>query len=74
MDHEGYKVLEEADLLLYDLKGMDSSEHMSNTGVSNEIILENLKRLAGMNKAIIIRVPIVPGYNDSQQGIRSHFL
>ncbi len=70
MDHEGYKVLEEADLLLYDLKGVDPLEHMSNTGVSNERILDNLKRLAAMNKPIIIRAPIVPGYNDSQQGIR----
>lgn len=70
MDHEGYKVLEEADLLLYDLKGMDPLEHLSHTGVSNERILDNLKRLAGMNKPIIIRAPIVPGYNDSQQGIR----
>jgi pyruvate formate lyase activating enzyme len=43
---------------------------MSNTGVSNGRILENLKRLAGINKPIIIRVPIVPGYNDSRQGIR----
>ena len=70
IDPEGYEVLEEADLLLYDLKGMDPLEHMSNTSVSNERILDNLKRLAGMNKPIIIRVPIVPGYNDSQQGIR----
>jgi len=70
IDHEGYEVLEEADLLLYDLKGMDPLEHMSNTGVSNERILDNLKRLAGMNKPIIIRVPIVPEYNDSQHGIR----
>jgi pyruvate formate lyase activating enzyme len=70
MDQEGYEVLEEADLLLYDLKGMDPLEHMSNTGVSNERILNNLKRLAAMNKPMIIRVPIVPGYNDSQPGIQ----
>ena len=70
MDHEGHKVLEEADLLLYDLKGMDPLEHVSHTGVSNERILNNLKKLAVMNKPIIIRAPIVPGYNDSQQGIR----
>jgi pyruvate formate lyase activating enzyme len=70
MDHEGHKVLEEADLLLYDLKGMDPLEHMSNTGVSNERILINLKGLADRNKPIIIRAPIVPGYNDSPQGLR----
>ena len=71
MNNEGYKVLEEADLLLYDLKGMDSAEHMRNTGVSNRRILNSLKRIAGMNKPIIIRVPIVPGYNDSARGIKS---
>jgi len=70
MDHKGYKVLKEADLLLYDLKGMDPSEHMRNTGVSNERILDNLERLAGMNKPIIIRVPIVPGHNDSAKSIK----
>jgi pyruvate-formate lyase-activating enzyme len=39
MDHEGYKVLEETNLLLYELKGMDPSEHRSNTRVSSERIL-----------------------------------
>jgi pyruvate formate lyase activating enzyme len=71
MNNEGYKVLEEADLLLYDLKGMDSLEHLRNTGVSNGGILNNLERLSGMNKPIIIRAPIVPGYNDSALGIKS---
>jgi len=70
-NHEGYKVLEEADLLLYDLKGMDSAEHLRNTGVSNGGILNNLKRLTAMNRPVIIRVPIVPGYNDSALGIKS---
>ena len=68
---EGLKILEEADLLLFDLKGMDPKEHLENTGVSNEPILENLKRLDAMGKAIIIRVPIVPGYTDSAQNIKS---
>ena len=70
IDHEGYKVLEEADLLLYDLKGMDPSEHTRNTGISNERILDNLERLAGMDKPIIIRLPIVPGRNDSTKDIK----
>jgi pyruvate-formate lyase-activating enzyme len=45
MDCEGYKVLEEADLLLYELKGMDPLEHRSNTRVSNERILDSFKNL-----------------------------
>lgn len=68
---EGRRVLEEADLLLFDLKGMDSKEHLKNTGVSNETILENLKRFAALGKSIIIRVPVIPGYTDSAQNIKS---
>lgn len=68
---EGLKVLEEADLLLYDIKGIDPKEHFKNTSVSNELILSTLKRLDAMGKTIIIRVPIVPGYTDSAQNIES---
>jgi len=71
LNSEGLKVLEEADLLLFDLKHMDPVEHKKLTGVSNEPILTNLKRLDAMGKAIIIRVPIVPGYTDSAQNIKS---
>ncbi len=67
----GLKALEEADLLLYDIKGMDPAEHRRNTGVSNEIILKNLKRLNDLQKPIIIRYPFIPGYNDSQETIQS---
>ncbi len=69
LTEEGIKVLEDADLLLFDLKGMDPEEHRQNTGVSNEPILKNLQRLDAIGKPIIIRMPIVPGYNDSNQGI-----
>lgn len=68
---EGFEVLEEADLLLFDLKGMSANEHLKNTGVSNQGILKNLKRLDDMGKAIIIRIPLVPGYTDSSENIES---
>ena len=71
VNSEGHRILEQADLLLFDLKGMDPEEHVKNTGVSNEPILLNLKRLDAMGKAIIIRVPLVPGYTDSAQNIIS---
>jgi pyruvate formate lyase activating enzyme len=67
----GFTLLKEADLLLYDIKGMDPAEHLKNTGVSNELILTNLKKCDEMGKAIIIRVPIVPGYNDSEYNLNS---
>jgi pyruvate formate lyase activating enzyme len=66
---EGLRILKEADLLLYDLKGMDSLEHQDNTGVKNEVIISNLKMLNSIGKDIIIRLPLIPGYNDSKQSL-----
>jgi len=68
---EGLKILEEADLLLFDLKGLDLEQHKYNTGVPNKIILDNLKHLASMRKPIIIRLPIIPGHNDSEENIKA---
>ena len=71
VSEQAVRVLEEADLLLYDLKNMDPGEHEQNTGVRNDIILENLRRMAKVKKDIIIRIPIIPGYTDSMENIRS---
>ena len=68
---EAFRVLEEADLLLYDIKGMDLNEHLYNTGVSNKVILSNLERLDARRKPSIIRLPIIPGYNDSSKSIKA---
>jgi len=70
LDSEGLKCLEEANLVLFDMKGMDPKEHLRNTGVSNKLSLRNLRRLADRGTPIIIRMPIVPGYNDSIQNIK----
>lgn len=54
------------DLFLYDLKIMDASKHIKYTGVSNDIILENLKELTRLGKKIFIRIPIIQGINDDE--------
>ncbi len=54
------------DLILYDLKHMDSEQHRRITGVSNNVILNNLSRLDQAKKAIWVRLPLVPGYNDDE--------
>ena len=53
-----------ASLVLYDLKLIDPARHKAATGASNEIILDNLRALAGVHPAIWIRVPVIPGVND----------
>lgn len=52
-------------LFLYDLKEMDDARHKELTGVSNRLILENLEMLMQMDARIIIRMPLIPGVNDS---------
>lgn len=68
---DGFKILEEADLLLFDLKGIDPELHRRNTGVSNELILNNIKRLDAMRKPMIIRLPLIPGCTDSPENIQA---
>lgn len=56
-------------LFLYDLKVMDAGKHKHWTGVSNELILSNLKQLAATGADIHIRIPLVRGVNDDDANI-----
>ena len=60
-----------ADLLLYDVKFIDEGLHHRYTGVPNRLILDNLRKLAKNNHEIHVRVPCIPGVNDSVQQIRA---
>jgi pyruvate formate lyase activating enzyme len=64
-------VLDFMDLVLYDIKHMDPESHIQGTGVTNELILENLKRINTAGKSIRVRLPLVPGFNDSEENIRA---
>ena len=61
------KLIPFADLFLFDVKAADEELHKNGTGVSNKIILENLRRLSAESECeIIVRVPVIGGYNDSE--------
>ena len=68
-----WKVIEairgDVDLWLCDLKHLDRAEHERLTGVSNQGILDNVRRLARSGAEIVIRVPILPGVNDADRNI-----
>lgn len=49
---------------------MDSKKHKKYTGISNELILENLKKLSSMHNNIFVRFPLIPGINDDHQNIK----
>lgn len=58
------------DLFLCDLKLMDDARHREYTGVSNRLILENVRALSERGHAIFLRLPIIPGVNDDDENIR----
>jgi pyruvate formate lyase activating enzyme len=66
-----HAVSEFTDLFLYDIKSLEDDRHKEFTGVSNSIIRENLRRLEKWKKEVIIRVPVIPGVNDSQGSIEA---
>jgi pyruvate formate lyase activating enzyme len=65
-------VLKHVDLLQFDLKHLDPTKHQELTGQSNELILDNLKKVLSVKSPqdVIIRIPVVPGCNDSVENIR----
>ncbi len=65
------EVLSYVDLFLYDLKLLDDVKHKEFTGVSNKRIIENLLFLKEQKQNVVIRFPIVPGYNDDEDNIRA---
>ena len=64
-------VLDDVDIFLYDIKAWDKEKHIALTGLSNETILENLRRLSNANKRIIVRMPLVSGLNDDPDDIEN---
>jgi len=62
------KVLKYVDLVLYDVKHMDSKMHKEGTGVGNELILKNARRTASIVKTWI-RIPLISGFNDSDWNV-----
>lgn len=58
------------DLFLFDVKLIDEERHVEYAGVSNRVILENLRRLASNGHKMIIRLPIIPGTTDTDENIK----
>lgn len=61
------QVLPLTDLFLFDIKQMDDEKHRRYTAVSNRQILSNLEYLVQAGAPILIRLPLIPGLNDSDE-------
>lgn len=66
------KILPYLDTYLMDIKHTNPAKHKEFTGRSNELMLENAKKIAesGMTN-LVIRVPVIPGFNDRVDEIES---
>ncbi len=66
-------ILPWTDWLLVDIKHMNPAAHRAETGAGNERILKNIEALAsaGWGGRLIVRVPIIPGYNDTAENLRA---
>ena len=64
-------IAKNTDLFYYDLKLFNDAKHRELTGVSNQIVLQNLKLLAAWNTRVIVRIPLIPTLNDDEENIRA---
>jgi pyruvate formate lyase activating enzyme len=76
LDTSGYaspkaigEIREKVDLFLYDIKLISPAKHRKYTGVSNKLILQNLKNLAKNKNNILISLPIIPSINADLENI-----
>ncbi len=65
------KVSEFTDIFLYDIKVFDEAKHIQYTGVSNKIILENIRYIDSLSKEIEVRIPLIPGVNMDDYNINN---
>lgn len=63
------KTLKLADLLLFDCKHMDPEQHKALTGVDNALILRNMRAALESRCKVRIRMPLMPGLNDSDENL-----
>lgn len=63
-------IAEYTDLFLYDLKHTENKKHRELTGVSNELILQNLQFLIKTGVKVIVRVPVIPTLTDDEKNLK----
>ncbi|MHA2084792.1 MAG: glycyl-radical enzyme activating protein [Candidatus Thorarchaeota archaeon] len=78
LDTSGYcsesvwrKALSNVDMVLYDLKVMDSEKHEEYTSVPLDTVISNARILAQTDLPFWVRTPVIPGYTDGEENIRA---
>ena len=66
-----HAIIPYVDIFLWDVKETDSNLHKQYTGVENGLILDNLRKLNKEGASIVLRCPIIPGYNDRTEHLKA---
>lgn len=61
------RIIPYIDYVLFDMKHWDAEKHKNGTGVSNELILANLKHAVQLQKTVLPRIPVIPDFNNSPE-------
>lgn len=59
------RVTEHIDYMLFDMKHWNPAKHKEGTGVTNELILSNMKHAITSGKEVLPRIPVIPGFNNT---------
>lgn len=61
------QIIDKLDYIIMDIKIADSGLHRRYTGVGNELIMHNLEQLKASGKPYLVRIPVIPGVNDTEE-------
>lgn len=67
------KIVTLADMMICDVKCIDEELHIRGTGVSNRQILANVSYLMKSDAEFLLRMPYIPGFNESQADAVAEF-
>lgn len=63
------RIIPFTDLFLFDIKNINEIRHIEHTGVSNQLILDNFRFVLSNSAGVQVRIPVIPGYNDSVESL-----
>ncbi|MGT2687150.1 glycyl-radical enzyme activating protein [Streptococcus porcinus] len=70
--HEQFiDLIQYVDFIYTDLKHYNQVRHRKMTGVTNDLIIKNIHYAFAMGKEIVLRIPVIPNFNDSLEDAKA---
>ena len=69
--HHIVETLKKMDLIMCDMKHVDSPTHKDYTGIDNQMVFNNIGRSSLLDIPMIVRTPLIPGVTDSIDNVKA---